>query len=495
MQSFSYETKRKGVLNMSTHPNVKKLIYGNFIGGEWTEPTDTIPVFNKYTGEEFARIGKATKEEVNHAVTNALEVFQTTTLSPNQRYDILQRAAQIFTERKEELAMILVEEVGKVLKDARAEIERGIQTFISSAEEAKRIAGRGIPLGQPGNENKMSFTIRVPVGVIGAITPFNFPFNLVAHKVGPAIAAGNAVVLKPAEVTPVIACKMAEILTEAGLPGGFLNIINGEGKETGQFLLEDERIAMFTFTGSPAVGRYIKSTTGIAKVTLELGNNSPNIVHKDAQDLEKAAELCVTRGYGNAGQACISVQRVYVHRDVYDEFVKKAVEIASHLKVGDPADFATDIGPMISEKEARRAELWIQEAVAQGATVACGGKREGSILYPTILTDVTPNMKVVCEEVFAPVITVIPFETIDEAFHLANETQYGLQAGFFTSNLQLAMRAAQELHFGGVIINDVSTYRADVMPYGGVKNSGIGKEGPRFAIEEMTDERIIVINL
>ncbi|WP_339185583.1 aldehyde dehydrogenase family protein [Brevibacillus sp. FSL K6-6036] len=470
-------------------------VYGNYIDGKWQVNDDMFAVMNKYTGEELARVSKASKEDVEKAVTSALHTFHTKKLSPVERYEILMRAADIIKERREELALILVAEVGKVLKDARGEIDRGIQTVIASAEEAKRIAGQGVPLGQPGNENKMAFTVRVPVGVIGAITPFNFPFNLTVHKVGPALAAGNTIVLKPAEMTPIIAMKLAEILEEAGLPAGFLNVVNGFGPETGQYLLEDERIAMFTFTGSPGVGRHIKSTTGIRRVTLELGNNSPNIVHRDAPDLGKAAELCVTRGFSNAGQACISVQRVYVHRDVYDSFVEQAVKVAHSLKVGDPTDPATDVGPMISEKEAKRAEAWISEAIAQGAKAACGGKREGAVLYPTVLVDVTPEMKVVCQELFAPVISIIPFDDIEDAFRQANDSRLGLQVGLFTANLQLAMRAVHELEFGGVIINDVSTYRADVMPYGGVKDSGIGKEGPRWAVEEMTEERVVVINL
>lgn len=469
--------------------------YGHFINGEWVESKETIPVLDKYTGEEYARIGKASKEIVTEAVDQALKTFQTKKLSPAERYEILMKAAEIFKERKEKLAMILVREAGKVLKDARQEIERGIQTFIASAEEAKRIAGRGIPLGQPGSENKMAFTIRVPVGVVGAITPFNFPFNLTAHKVGPAIAAGNTVVLKPAQVTPISACEMVDILTEAGLPPGFLNLVNGSGRETGEYLLEDDRIALFTFTGSPGVGRHIKSKTGIRKVALELGNNSPNIVHKDAPDVDKAVQLCVTRGFSNAGQACISVQRVYVHRDLYESFTQKAVDVAKSLKVGNPEDPQTDIGPMISENEAKRAEAWIQEAVQQGAKVICGGKRHGAVLEPTILVDVKPEMKVVCEEVFAPVFTIVPYDDIDDAFRQAQDSNYGLQAGLFTSDLQLALRAAHELHFGGVIINDVSTYRADVMPYGGVKDSGIGKEGPHYAVDEMTDEKLVVIDL
>ena len=471
-------------------------VYGSLIGGENIPSETQIPITNKYTGEVIASIAAASREDVEKAVGNAIKAFKKTKLTVQQRYEILMKAAAIFKERKEELAITIVRESGKVLKEARQEIDRGIQTFIASAEEAKQIAGTGIPLaGQPGNENKLSFTIRFPVGVIGAITPFNFPFNLTAHKIGPAIAAGNAVVLKPAEATPIIANKMAEILLEAGLPAGYLNVVNGFGKETGQYLLEDKRIAMYTFTGSPAVGQHIKRTTGIRKVTLELGNNSPNIIHKDVADLDRAAELCVTRGFYNAGQACISVQRIYVHEEIYDQFVQKAIAVAKTLKVGNPELEDTDIGPLISEKEAIRAETWIREAVEQGATVVFGGNRDGSILEPTIVTNVRPSMKLVCEEVFAPVISILAYSDIEDAFAQANDSEYGLQAGVFTSDLSLAVKAAHILDFGGVIINNVSTYRADIMPYGGIKNSGIGKEGPKYAIEEMTDEKIIVIDL
>ncbi|TDF99486.1 aldehyde dehydrogenase family protein [Paenibacillus piri] len=469
---------------------------GNLINGQWVTGQATYDVFHKYTGELIARAVKSSREEVDQAVHNVRETFLTKQLPPHRRYEILLQAAEIFRQRKEELALTIVREGGKVLKDARMEVERGIQTFIASAEEAKRLHGQEIPVqGQPGNDNKMAFTLRVPVGIVCAITPFNFPFNLVAHKIAPALAAGNTVILKPAGTTPQTAAKMADILLEAGLPPGFLNIVNGPGREIGQYLLEDPRISMYTFTGSTEVGKQIKAASGIRKVTLELGSNSPNIVHKDAPDLDKAARLCVTRGFANAGQACISVQRVYVHQDVYPTFVDKAVEVASALVTGNPELEETDIGPMISEREAERAEQWIQEAVQQGAIVACGGKRKGPVLDPTILTHALPSMKVVCQEVFAPVICIIAYQEMDEVMQAANDSNYGLQAGIFTSDLQLALRAARELDFGGVIINDVSTFRADIMPYGGVKDSGYGKEGPRYAVKEMTNEKLVVIDL
>ncbi|RSL34035.1 aldehyde dehydrogenase family protein [Salibacterium salarium] len=470
-------------------------IYENLIGGEWVEGDGLVPVQNKYNGETLSYITKASKEIVHEAVNNALMTYQEKKLTVDKRYNILMKAAHIFEERKEELALTIVHEAGKVLKDARGEIDRGIQTFIASAEEAKRITGTGIPIqGQPGQEGKIAFTVRVPVGVVGAITPFNFPFNLTAHKVAPAIAAGNTVVLKPAEATPIIHMKLVEILLEAGLPGGFLNVVNGIGRETGQYLLEDERIALFSFTGSAPVGRHIKRTTGIRRLTLELGNNSPNIVHKDVQNIKRAAHLCVTKGYGNAGQACISVQRIYVHRDVYDEFLKEAIKVVEKTKVGDPELADTDVGPMISEEAAASTESWVKEAVHAGATIAFGGKRDGAVFYPTILTDVTEDMKVVCEEVFAPIVSIIAYDDINNAFAKANYSKFGLQTGLFTSNINLAMQAAQELEFGGVIINNVSTYRADIMPYGGVKDSGIGKEGPKYAVQDMTEEKVIVID-
>nr|WP_246079632.1 aldehyde dehydrogenase family protein [Paenibacillus piri] len=469
---------------------------GNLIGGQWEAGRGTFPVYNKFTGDVIAEVGKASREDVERAVSNAWDTFRKERLTPQQRYDILSRAAELFMERKEELALTIVREGGKVLKDARMEVERGIQTFIASAEEAKRLHGSEVPIqGQPGSGDKLAFTIRVPLGVICAITPFNFPFNLVAHKIAPAIAAGNAVVLKPAGVTPQTAAHMANILLEAGLPPGFLNVVNGPGREIGQYLLGDPRIAMYTFTGSSEVGKQIKAGSGVRPVTLELGSNSPNIVHMDAPDLAKAAQLCVTRGFSNAGQACISVQRIYVHRDVYPAFLEMAVEAASKLNVGNPESERTDIGPMISEKEAERAEAWVREAVEGGAAVACGGSRNGAVLQPTIITGATSDMKVMCQEVFAPIVCIVPYEDFDEALRAANDSDYGLQAGLFTSSLQLALRAARELEFGGVIINDVSTFRADIMPYGGVKDSGYGKEGPKYAVEEMTSEKLVVIDI
>jgi acyl-CoA reductase-like NAD-dependent aldehyde dehydrogenase len=474
--------------------NKEGMSYGHLIGGKWKSENTDIAVLNKYTNAVYAYVGNASEKEVAEAIDHAYETFHSRCLTATERYTILMKAASLFEKKREEIALTITREAGKAIKEARLEVDRGIQTFIASAEEAKRIAGNGMPIhGQAGNEEKISFSIRVPVGVVCAITPFNFPFNLTAHKIGPAIAAGNTVILKPAEKTPVTAMLMAKTLEEAGLPAGFLNVVNGLGAEVGSHLMKDDRIAMFTFTGSPTVGRVIKQQTGIRKVTLELGNNSPNIIHNDVADLDRAVDLCVRRGFVNAGQACIAVQRIYVQRAIYEEVLQKAKVIANSISYGNPELDDTDMGPMISIDEAIRAETWIEEAVKEGAEILVGGNRENGLLAPTVLTNVTEEMKVVCEEVFAPVISIIPYDTIDEAFFAANRSKYGLQVGVFTSDLALTVRAMRELEFGGVNINDVSTFRADILPYGGVKDSGIGKEGPKVAIEEMTEEKVINI--
>jgi acyl-CoA reductase-like NAD-dependent aldehyde dehydrogenase len=472
-------------------------VIGSLIGDRWDYSGETIPVYNKFSGEMIAKVHKANREVVSSAVENAVQTFKTTKLSAAERSRILLMAAQTIRERKEELALSMVREVGRTLKDCRVEVDRVVTTFTISAEEAKRITGHCVPIaGQEGHENRLSFTVRVPVGVVCAITPFNNPLNLTAHKIAPAIAAGNTVVLKPAELTPITVMKMVEILKEAGLPPGFLNVVNGLGQETGQYLLEDERIQMYTFTGSVGVGRHIKNTTGIRKVTLELGSNSPTIIHHDAADIDEIAQLCALRGFSATnGQACISVQRLYVHKAIHDEFLSMLVQAAGRLKVGDPEELDTDIGPLISEREAVRIEAWVNEAASAGAKVLCGGRREGAFYHPTVLVDVLPDMKVMCQELFGPVINVIAYEDIDWVFEQANDSKFGLQVGLFTTNLPLAMKAVHQLEFGGVMINDFSTYRSDVMPYGGIKNSGIGKEGPRYTIEEMTDERIVVIKI
>lgn len=469
--------------------------YRLYINGEWIETEESIPVTHKYTGKVIATIAKAGKQHVEDAVTHALQTFRTSTLTPSERSDILLAASQIAEKRREELELSLVWEVGKTRKDARGELDRVINTLRLSSEEVKRLSGEMVPLAAtPGSENRLGFAIRVPKGVIGAITPFNYPLLLSTHKVAPALAGGNTVVLKPATSTPISAFLLVEILEQAGLPKGHVNIVTGSGSQVGDWMLDDPRIAMYTFTGSAEVGTYIKQRSGLRPVSLELGNNSPNIVHEDA-DLELAARQIAQRSFHNAGQACIAVQRIFVAEAIREAFTQKFLEEVRALRVGDPEDAETDVGPMISEAEAIRAESWVKEAVEQGAELLHGGVREGSLVYPTVLTRTRPEMKVNCLEVFAPVVTIIPYQTIEEAFAAASDSSYGLQAGIFTNDLNLAMRAAKVLEYGGVIINDVSTYRNDVMPYGGIKNSGLGKEGPHYAIEEMTDLKMVVMNL
>ncbi|OUQ85473.1 aldehyde dehydrogenase [Brevibacillus brevis] len=469
--------------------------YDLYIGGEWVKTESYIPVLHKYTGECIARIAKACQQYVTEAVEAAWETFKADKLTPFQRYKILLKASELMEERRDEMERSLIREVGKTRKDARNELDRTINTLRLSAEEAKKIHGEMIPLqATEGSENRLGFTIRVPKGVIGAITPFNYPLLLSTHKIAPALAAGNTLVVKPATVTPIATFLLVEILEEAGLPKGYVNIVTGAGSQVGEWLLDEERIAMYTFTGSGEVGRRIKERSGMRPVALELGNNSPNIVHLDA-DLELAARQTADRSFHNAGQACIAVQRIYVHESVMQAFSDLYISHVHQLKVGNPEDPDTDVGPMISEKEARRTEEWVQEAISQGARSLLPVKREGALFYPAVLVDTRPEMKVVCREVFAPVVTIIPYSDLEDAFTQANDSEYGLQAGIFTRDLNVAMKAARVLEYGGVVINDVSTYRNDVMPYGGIKNSGLGKEGPRYAVEEMTEERMVVINL
>jgi acyl-CoA reductase-like NAD-dependent aldehyde dehydrogenase len=469
--------------------------YGLIIGDEEVVLDSKFPVYNKFSGEHVADVSRASEKHVTLAVNKALETFENDQLSPYNRYEILLETARLIKIRKEQIAEILCCEVGKTISDARGEVERSIQTLILSAEEAKRIGGEVLPISAtPGSENRFGFVVRSPIGVICTITPFNFPLNLACHKIGPALAAGNTVVWKPATTTPLSAYFLIEALREAGLPSGYVNLVCGPGSEIGDWLLKDKRIGKYTFTGSEKIGEYIKRNSGLRNVSLELGNNSPNIVHEDA-DISLAARLCALKAFSTAGQACISVQRIYVHQKIEDTFLEKLKAEADKLLVGDPMDSSTDIGPLISEKEADRVIGWINEAIAQGAKLVSGGKREGSIVYPTILSNVNHQMRVVCEEIFGPVLTVSTYTDIDEAINESNNTNLGLQSAIFTTNINVAMYAVKRLKTGGVIINDASAYRADAMPYGGIKNSGIGREGPRYAVESMTELKTVIMNL
>ena len=468
-----------------------------FIDGEWTVGTsgESTVIRAPYDGRVLARVPVASRDDVDRAVATAARAYRTTRLTPFERYEILARASAIIRERADEFARTISDEAGKAMRDARIEARRAWQTFLLAAEEAKRIHGEGVPVeATPGSENRLAFTVREPIGVVCAITPFNAPLNQINHKVPTAIAAGNTVVLKPAERTPLSAIRLAETLEEAGLPKGILNLVLGPGGRIGDQLLEDQRFAAYSFTGSTDIGRRIREMVGLRRTLLELGSNSATIVHRDA-DLERAAAAIVRGGYAYAGQICISVQRVLVHESIKEPFLGLLAAKVRALVVGDPGADETDVGPMISEDQARRAEAWIREAVEQGARLVVGGERNGPFIMPAVLADVRPEMKVVCLEAFAPLLAVETYRTLDEAIASANESMYGLQAGVFTSSIDTAMYLARRIEVGGVIINDTSNYRVDQMPYGGVKNSGMGREGVRYAIEELTDPKLIVMNL
>jgi acyl-CoA reductase-like NAD-dependent aldehyde dehydrogenase len=401
----------------------------------------------------------------------------------------------LMRERADDLAKTIAAEAGKALKFARAEVDRAISTFTIASEEAKRLHGETIPLDAvPAGEGYFGFWTRRPVGVIAAISPFNFPLNLVAHKVAPAIASGNTVVLKPATSTPLTAVKLCQILMDAGLPAGAINLVIGSGGTVGEWLVTDPRVDKITFTGSPEIGRHILSVAGIKKVTLELGNTSPVVVAPDA-DLDFVAGRCALGAFYNSGQVCISVQRIYSQKQVYEPFTEKFVHATEAMVVGDPLDERVDVGPMIDSKEVDRIEGWVNEAQGAGAKVLTGGKREGTVYYPTVLTGVEDDMKVVAEEAFAPVASIISSDDFESALQQANDTKYGLQVGVFTKDVDRVFKAVRRLNFGGVIVNDTPNFRADHMPYGGNRQSGLGREGVRFAMEDMTNIQMVAIRL
>lgn len=468
--------------------------YGLFINGQEEASAAHYIVMHKYRQEPLAEVAEASQKDLDYAVESAALAI----LKPwpvFERYRALERAADLLGQQAEAFARIIAQEAGKPLKDARVEVARGQQTLRYSALAARTLKGSEIPIAaNPGSETRMAFTIRKPYGVTLAITPFNFPLNLVLHKVGPALAAGNPVVLKPAPAAPITSLHLARVLHAAGVPAGWINVVTGQGPEIGERLVQDSRVKLITFTGSAAVGQIIRAQAGLRPVLLELGNNSANIVHEDA-DIELAAKTLAARAYGYAGQVCIAVQRIYVQQKVWEPFRQAMVQATGKLVVGDPEDPATDVGPMINEAAAKRADLWYHEAVTAGARPIVSGARHGVMMPPILLEQVAPSMRVMSEEVFAPLAGLVPYQDVDQAFEWANQSRYGLQAGIFTKSLTVAMRAAKQLEVGGVMINDSSSYRADNMPYGGVKDSGIGREGPEFAVEEMTYPTVIVLNL
>jgi acyl-CoA reductase-like NAD-dependent aldehyde dehydrogenase len=447
-----------------------------------------------WDGAELARVPTTTADDLDAVLDRARLAFESFRWTPAwRRAQILERASHLIEENAEQIARLIANESGKPLKDARIEASRGASTFRWAAEESKRTAGEIIEMdAEASGEHRFGWTIREPRGVIAAISPFNFPLNLAAHKVAPALAAANVVVLKPASQTPLTALRLAELLVEAGLPEHVIQVVVGPGSTLGAKLVKDERVNMVTFTGSPPVGRQIASDAGMKMVTLELGNNSATIVDEDAH-LDLAVQRIVAGGYANSGQVCISVQRVVVHQKVYDEFMARLVPAVEALKLGDPLDESTDVSSLISAAEAERVRLWVEEAIEQGATLAAGGVDADGRMKPTVLTDVTRDMKVCAREIFGPVLSILKARDLCEAIEISNDSEMGLQAGVFTRDLNKALYAAKRLEVGGVMINEVPTFRVDHMPYGGIKGSGIGREGLRFAIREMTEMKMVAI--
>lgn len=466
-----------------------------FINGEWIEAKNYTSLISPYSEEVIGEIPAAAEDEVDQAIAAAYEARKVMAKMPaHKRASILEKLVSLFEERADEAAEIIALEAAKPITTAKGEVARTIQTYKFAAEEAKRIHGETIPLdAAPGGENRVAYTVREPLGVIGAITPFNFPMNLVAHKVGPAIAAGNTIVLKPASQTPLSSYFLAELLQEAGLPAGALNVVTGSGRAVGDKLVTDDRISVITFTGSPAVGIGIRNKAGLKRVTLELGSNAALIVDKGI-NVDKIISRCVMGAFSFQGQVCISLQRVYVHEDLFDTFVEKFAAATEKLQIGDPLDPKTDVSALISKGDVERTLNWIEEAEQYGAIVAAGGKAEGNILLPTVLLNADRALRVSCQEVFAPIVIVNKVRSVEEAIELVNDSRYGLQAGIYTDNIHTALSAAENLHVGGVMINDIPTFRVDNMPYGGVKESGVGREGIKYAVEEMTEMKLVVFN-
>ena len=467
-----------------------------FLAGEWVERDRVIEVLNPYDNSLIDTVPRGTREDALKAIEAAQKGFEEMKkLTAYDRSSILQKAAQIMESRKEEMAQLVSKEVGKTINEARGEIARALQTLTLSAEEAKRLAGEEVRFdGAPTGGSKMGLYLRVPLGIIVAITPFNFPVNLAMHKIAPALAAGNSVILKPASATPLADVLMGEIFLEAGVPPLAFQVITGPGGEVGDTLVEDERVKMVTFTGSREIGKEIMKKKGYKRATMELGSNSAVIICEDAQ-MDKAFPRVVLGAYALAGQVCISVQRIFVHESIFDTFVERYVEEVRALKVGNQLLEETQVGPMIEPKEAQRVKEWINEAVAAGAKLLCGGEVDGAMMTPAVVTHCPRNVLLFTGEAFGPVVLINPYSTFEEAIELTNDSVYGLQAGIYTQNLYKAWQAAKEVEAGGIIINDVPTFRVDLMPYGGMKESGIGREGPSYTIEEMTEIKLVCFDL
>ena len=467
-----------------------------YVAGDWVDKRERIAVLNPFDGSTVDYVPKADRTDVERALAAAVRgAAVMERLTGYERYKILHRAADLIAERVEELARTITREEGKVIGEARIEARRAAEIFYLSAEEAKRLEGEVIPLdGAPDVRGKLGFTIRIPCGVVVAISPFNFPLHLVGHKVGPALAAGNAVIVKPATDTPLSALKLVEILLEAGVPPEAIQCITGAGAEIGDALVSDPRVRKITFTGSRDVGERICRAAGLKKITMELGSNSPVIVMDDA-DVEEVSAALVQTSFANAGQVCISTQRVYASRAIYGEFLEAFKPRVEKISYGDPMDESVQMGPLVRESDAARVKQWIDSAVSAGAGLLVGGGRDRGFMAPTVLTDVSPEMKVSCDELFGPAVAVSKVDDIDSAIDLANDSRYGLSAAIFTQDLDRAMKFALRAKAGNVHINWGSQWRADLMPYGGIKESGWGKEGPPYAVREMTDTKLVVMHL
>ena len=463
------------------------------IGGEWRAASEMYEVRDPYRGDIVELAPRSTSDDLDAALNAAVSAKTKAAAMPGyERAALLRRAGALLLERADAIGEIMTRETGKAIKDARAEIVRSQDTLSLSAEEAVRIEGEHVPLDASAmGAGKICFMLRFPVGVVAGITPFNAPFNLACHKIAPAIAAGNTLVLKAPPQSPGVVHELARIFVDAGTPAGVLNVLYGD--RVGPELVRDSRVDFVTFTGSSRVGAEIKAASGLRRVALELGGNGATIVHEDAK-LADAAAVCARNAMRLAGQSCISVQTVYVHRRVYAEFVEMVAAEARKLKLGDPFDPATDVGTLIDEQAARRVEAWIDEARRGGARVLTGGKRHGAAIEPTVIADAAPTMKVVCEEVFGPVVSLLPYDDVEQVFATISAGRYGLQSGIFTASMELAIRAVRNLRTGGVILNGSSTWRTDQLAYGGVKESGIGREGPRYSIRDMTEERVVLFN-
>lgn len=466
-----------------------------FLAGQWQDRDDRIDVTNPASGDVIDTVPSASPADVESALEASVrgaEIMRT--LSGYERFQILRKAADMILERRDVIARTLSSEEGKTIREATSEVERSAQAIELSGEEAKRLGGEVLPLdGGMGVKNKLGFTLRVPCGVVAAITPFNFPLTLVCHKVGPALAAGNSVILKPASDTPLVALQLVEALLDAGLPPLAMSCITGSGQVIGNAICSDPRVRKISFTGSKQVGEQICKIAGIKKVTMELGSNSPLVVLPDA-DLDKVVTATVFSGFANAGQVCISAQRLIVADDVHDELMSKLIPQIESIVSGDQLSEATQMGPMVRDTDAQRVQSWINEAVIQGARVACGGERDGAFMQPTLVLDAKPEMKIVRDELFGPGVAVTRANSVDDAIRMANDTNFGLSAGVFTQDVDAAIRFAREVHSGNIHINWGPMWRTDSMPYGGLKDSGLGREGPKYAIEEMTEMKSVVIH-